>query len=35
MQLITPAQAYIDPGTAGLVLGGGLLAPLLGLATSY
>ena len=35
MKLITSAQAYIDPGTAGLVLSGGLLAPILGFISTF
>ena len=35
MNLITPAQAYIDPGTTGLILGGGLLAPIIGAFTTF
>jgi len=34
LDLITTAHAYIDPGTTGLVLGGGLLAPILAFLTS-
>ena len=35
MQFVTPVQAYIDPGTTGLVLGGGFLAPLIGFITTF